>query len=164
MRGLVATGPRPQPSWVHWEGSRLSSRDNSDWDCLVFHIRDVLKGESAGLGKACPTGCFKHTACVRINYEMPFGNSAASRSLGWFPYMIYCIFIFIKGTEHSTYLTYKELVSWERGPRRAQVLQALGAGAALRWVLCYAGHGTAYPEHHSLLPWAVNICYSARIP
>lgn len=90
----------------------VSSRDNSDWDCLVFHIRDLLKGESAGLSKTRPPGCFKHTACVRINYEMPFGNSAASRSLGWFPYMIYCIFISIKVTEHSTYLTHNELVTW----------------------------------------------------
>jgi len=50
---------------------------------------------------------------------MPFGNTAASRSLGWFPYMIYSTFIFIKGREHSAHLTEaaaitgsKEFMSW----------------------------------------------------
>lgn len=140
----------------------MSSRDNSDWDCLVFHIRDLLKGESAGLGKTRPPGCFKHTACVRINYEMPFGNSAASRSLGWFPHMIYyCIFIFIKGTEYSTYLTHNKPMTGQRGPSRAQGLRDARAGAALRWALLYTGHSTACPEHHGSPSLAVNICYSA---
>lgn len=53
---------------------------------------------------------------------MAFGNTTASRSLGWFPYMIYSIFIFIKGTERSTYVTEAaaitgsdELVTWWQG-------------------------------------------------
>lgn len=64
---------------------------------------------------------------------MPFGNSAARRSLGWFPYMIYCIFIFIKATEHSLYLTQNKLVTWQQGLSRAQGLWATFTGAAHQW-------------------------------
>lgn len=113
--GTTAMAPS---HWQRW----VSTRENSDWDCAVLHIRDLSREESIGLGKTSSPCCFKYIACVRINYEMAFGNTTASRSLGWFPYMIYSIFIFIKGTEHSTYVTEaaaitgsNELVTWWQG-------------------------------------------------
>lgn len=164
--GLVAAGPQPQPGWVRREGSRLRCpqeiiQTGTAWS---FTSEICWKEKNAGLGKTHPPHCFKHTACVRINYEIPFGNSAASRSLGWFPYMIYCIFIFTKGTEHSTHLTHRVLVTWWLGLSRARVLWAACTGAALQRVLLYTGHGTAHPEQHSPLSSAVNICYSAYVP
>lgn len=59
---------------------------------------------------------------------------ALQEGLGWLPYMIYCIFIFIKATEHSSYLTQNKLGTWQRGLSRAQGLWATCAGTAHQWV------------------------------